>query len=135
MASESSAGIVERVQSFVSENKRAVIIGAAAAAIAVGGVAYYASTSSRPRSQEDIEKAARKDKKKSKGGKKKKTVKDADGPILEERKPSAVTSEGEAGEWATHFFIGRQLRVFGGQWERYSQLSKLLLYPLRFVAS
>ncbi|KAF9467556.1 ADP/ATP carrier receptor [Collybia nuda] len=96
MASESTVGIVERVQSFVSENKRAVIIGAAAAAIAVGGVAYYASTSSRPRSQGDIEKAARKDKKKSsKGGKKKKSVKDTDGPILEERKPPAAKPEGE----------------------------------------
>lgn len=85
-SSESTATFLERAQVFVSENKRAVIIGTAAAALAVGGVAYYASTSSRSRGQSDIEKAAKKDKKKSsKGGKKKKTVKDADGPILEER--------------------------------------------------
>lgn len=77
--------LLERVQGFVSENKRAVLIGTAAA-IAVGGVAYYASTSSRPaRGESDIEKG--KKKKTSKGGKKKKTVNDADGPLLEEREP------------------------------------------------
>lgn len=82
--------LVERVQNFVSENKQAIIIGTAAAAIAVGGVAYYASTSSS-RGSTDVEKGEKKDKKK----KKKKTVNDADGPILEERKPSKVKVEDE----------------------------------------
>jgi mitochondrial import receptor subunit TOM70 len=97
-SSDSSASLIERVQSFVSENKRAIIIGTAAAAIAVGGVAYYASTSSRPAGRRDLEKGTKKDKKKSsKGGKKKKSVKDPNGPILEEReRPSAkVEDEGE----------------------------------------
>jgi import receptor subunit TOM70 len=88
-SSDSSASIFERVQGFVSENKRAILIGTAAAAIAVGGVAYYASTSSKPGGFGDLEKGKKKDKKKShKGGKKKKmTVKDPNGPILEEQKP------------------------------------------------
>jgi len=50
MASEHTGGIVKRVQDFVSENKRAIIIGTAALALAAGGAAaYYASTSSWPR--------------------------------------------------------------------------------------
>ncbi|KAL0574550.1 TOM (translocase of outer membrane) complex component [Marasmius crinis-equi] len=81
-SSESSTvGLVERVQHFVSENKKAVIIGTAAAAIAVGGAVYYASSSSKG----DIEKKGRK---KDGRSKKKKTVSDPDGPILEERKPT-----------------------------------------------
>jgi import receptor subunit TOM70 len=95
-SSESSASFVERVQSFVSENKRAILLGTAAA-IAVGGVAYYASTSSRPTIRGDLEKGTKKDKKKSSKGKKKKTVKDPDGPILEERErpPAKAEDEGE----------------------------------------
>jgi import receptor subunit TOM70 len=95
-ASDSSAGLVERVQGFVSENKRAILIGTAAAAIALGGVAYYASTSSRPGARGDLEKGKKKEKKKSsKDGKKKKTVKDPNGPILEEREPPSVKVEDE----------------------------------------
>jgi import receptor subunit TOM70 len=104
-SSESTVGIVERVQGFVSENKRAVIIGAAAAAIAVGGVAYYASTSSRPRSSGDVEKARKEKKKSSKSGKKKKTVQNTDGPILEERDQPVAKAEAETGEWATSSFV------------------------------
>ena len=105
-SSQSTAGFVERVSDFISENKRAVIIGTAAAAIAVGGVAYYASTSSRPASG-DLEKGDKKDRKKglSKTGKKKRSVKDADGPILEERKPKVDESPGE--------FVGVTLSLFG----------------------
>lgn len=77
--SSTSSGIVERVQTFVSENKKTVLIGSAVAAVAVGGAVYYASTSSGQGGD-------KKDKKRS-SGKKKKTVKDKDGPILEERKP------------------------------------------------
>ena len=91
-SSTSSQGVVERVQNFVSEHKHAVLIATAAAVVAVGGVAYYASTSRGPGG--DVEKGeGKKDKKKSK---KRKTVKDEDGPILEERKlkPAAV-EEGE----------------------------------------
>ncbi|KAI9058970.1 ADP/ATP carrier receptor [Trametes sanguinea] len=91
-SSTSSQGVVDRVQNFVSEHKHAVLIGTAAALVAIGGVAYYASSSSSgPRG--DVEKGeGKKDKKKSK---KRKTVKDEDGPILEERKPKAAAVEEE----------------------------------------
>ncbi|KZT66949.1 TPR-like protein [Daedalea quercina L-15889] len=94
-SSTSSQGVVERVQSFVSENRRAVLIGTAAAVVAIGGVAYYASTSRGPGAggDGDAEKGERKkDKKKSK---KRKTVKDKDGPILEERTPKTEVSDEE----------------------------------------
>ncbi|KAI0370674.1 TPR-like protein [Pilatotrama ljubarskyi] len=91
-SSTSSQGVVDRVQNFVSEHKHAVLIGTAAALVAIGGVAYYASTSSSgPRG--DVEKGeGKKDRKKSK---KRKTVKDDDGPILEECKPKAGAAEEE----------------------------------------
>jgi mitochondrial import receptor subunit TOM70 len=96
-SSDSPAGLLERVHDFVSENKRAILIGTAAAAIAFGGVAYYASTSSRSggRGDGDIEKGRKK--KPNKSGKKKKSVKDPNGPILEEReRPTAkVEDEGK----------------------------------------
>ncbi|KAJ3730742.1 hypothetical protein C8R42DRAFT_637411 [Lentinula raphanica] len=92
--------LVDRVQTFVSENKQAILIGtaAAAAAIAVGGVAYYASTSSSSRRSskttdtEKGEKGEKKDKKKKKkkGGL---GVNDAEGPILEERKTKAKVED------------------------------------------
>ncbi|KAI0710921.1 ADP/ATP carrier receptor [Earliella scabrosa] len=90
-SSTSSQGVVDRVQNFVSEHKHAVLLGTAAALVAIGGVAYYASSSRGPGG--DVEKGeSKKDKKK---GKKRKTVKDEDGPIIEERKskPAAVEEE------------------------------------------
>ena len=83
MSSESSPpeGVVERVQSFVSEHKRVVLIGAAVAVAAIGATAYYASTS-----RGDGDKAARR-KEKKKLSKKRKPVKDEEGPILEEIEP------------------------------------------------
>ena len=85
----SDDALLDRLQSFVSENKRGVLIGAAAAAavIAIGGVAYY----NRAAGGDDVESLKsdkRKDKKKQK--KQKKSVKDKDGPILEERKPKGT---------------------------------------------
>lgn len=96
MASEPIPGLAERVQGFVSENRKAILIGSAAAAIVIGGAVYYASTSSaRPGTLGDVEKADKKERKKgSKTGKKKKTVKDPDGPILEERSPKVETEPG-----------------------------------------
>jgi import receptor subunit TOM70 len=79
MASETSPGIVDRVQRFVEEHKTAVLIGTGVA-VALGGAAYYASTSGSDRDKK---------KKSPKPPKKRKSVKDADGPILEERKPKA----------------------------------------------
>ena len=100
-----SATFIERAQTFLSENKRAVLLGTAAA-LAVGGVAYYAITSSRPHGQTDVEKVIRKEKKKSsKSHKKKKTVKDPDGPILEERKRPQATVEEEDALGKSRFFV------------------------------
>ena len=84
MSSEDT--LVERVSSFISENKRGIVIGVAAAAVAVGGVAYYVASSRADggaRDEENLRSGKRKDKKKKRPSK---TVKDPDGPILEERK-------------------------------------------------
>ncbi|TFK35789.1 mitochondrial outer membrane translocase receptor TOM70 [Crucibulum laeve] len=102
MSDAPAPSLVERVQDFVSENKRAVLLGAAAV-IAVGGVAYYAASTSRGGVEGDVEKAERKEKKRSNKSKskKKKTVKDDDGPLLEERKPKVEVVEEEAVETVT----------------------------------
>jgi len=74
--SDSSAqGFVDRVQSFVTENKRAILVGTALA-VAAGGVALYASASSSPKASRD-----KKDKKSS-GKSKSRDVES--GPIIEE---------------------------------------------------
>ena len=71
----SAQGFVDRVQSFVTENKRVILVGAALA-VAAGGVALYASASSSPKASGD-----RKDRRK----KSKAKPHDADsGPIIEE---------------------------------------------------
>ncbi|KIN96739.1 hypothetical protein M404DRAFT_927158 [Pisolithus tinctorius Marx 270] len=77
---------LDRLQDFVSENRRAILVCTAAAAVALGAAAYYASTTSphRPGSGKDRQKDKRRDKSSSK---KKKSVGDQDGPILEEIKP------------------------------------------------
>jgi mitochondrial import receptor subunit TOM70 len=85
MSSDDS--LVDRVSSFVSENKRGIIVGVAAAAVAVGGVAYYVASShglGGAGDEESLTSGKKKDKKKKKH---KKSVKDKDGPVLEERKP------------------------------------------------
>ena len=81
-SSPAAPSVVERVHSFVSEHRRAVLITAAVAVAAIGGAAYYASTSTRG----DGDKGARR-KDKKKGGKKRKHGKDEEGPILEEIEP------------------------------------------------
>jgi hypothetical protein len=73
--------LVERVQTFVSDNRRAVLLGAAAA-VAVGGVAVYAASSSRSQARAQADK---KKKRKSQGR--------ADGPLLEERTPKPAAEE------------------------------------------
>ncbi|KAJ7079367.1 hypothetical protein C8R43DRAFT_1053150 [Mycena crocata] len=89
MATETSPGIVDRVQSFVAEHKTAILIGTGVA-VALGGAAYYASTSAGDADRD------RKDRKKgSKPPKKRKSVKDPDGPILEERKPKVEETDEE----------------------------------------
>ncbi|KAF8870148.1 mitochondrial outer membrane translocase receptor TOM70 [Gymnopilus junonius] len=93
-----SSSIVERVTDFVSEHKKTIAIAAAAVAVAGVGVAYYASSSKPPSSGGAGETGKREKKKKTgsrgakKGGKK---ASDADGPILEERKPKVEESKEE----------------------------------------
>ncbi|RXW19033.1 hypothetical protein EST38_g6833 [Candolleomyces aberdarensis] len=91
---DSSSTIVDRVQSFVSEHKKAILITTAAAALGAAGVAYYASTS-RPRPPPDVEQAGEKKDKKKLKGKKKKSTKGDSGPILEERKPKVEDASDE----------------------------------------
>jgi import receptor subunit TOM70 len=91
MSSEDT--LVERVSSFISENKRGIVIGVAAAAVAVGGVAYYVASSRRDggaRDEESLWSGKKRDKKKKRPSK---TVKDHDGPILEERKAKGPEAE------------------------------------------
>ncbi|KAJ7060570.1 ADP/ATP carrier receptor [Mycena amicta] len=93
---EAAPGLIDRVQSFVAENKTVLLVGAVA--LAAGGAAYYASTSSGSSSSASDRKKKGSSKppssKKRAGGK---SVKDADGPILEERKPK-VKAEDESAE-------------------------------------
>ncbi|KAH8987159.1 mitochondrial outer membrane translocase receptor TOM70 [Lactarius akahatsu] len=93
MSSEDT--LVDRVSSFISENKRGVVIGVAAAAVAVGGVAYYVASSRAygGADEESLRSGKKKDKKKKKPGK---TGKDHDGPILEERKPKGGEVDDDA---------------------------------------
>jgi import receptor subunit TOM70 len=79
--------VLDRLQSFVSDNKRVLLIGAAAAAVAAGAVYYASASSSRPGKKDG--------KRKRKDGKDSKRFGDSDGPILEERKPRvSVVDEG-----------------------------------------
>lgn len=71
----STSELVDRVQNFITENKRAVLIATAAAVIATGGItAYYLSTSKSSSRKEEKGK-----RRKDKGGNSK--------HILEEVKP------------------------------------------------
>lgn len=80
---DAAPSYIERVQDFVSENRRAILVATAAALVAAGAV-YYAS-SSRPSSS----KGKSKDKKP-----KKKSVNDSDGPIIEEIQPKDQDVDG-----------------------------------------
>lgn len=89
-SSAAESSLVQRVQDFIVDNKRAILIGTAAA-VAVGGAAYFASRSAGPH-ERDVEKGEKKDKKKSKK-KKNNGLGNKDGPILEERKPTAKVED------------------------------------------
>lgn len=77
-STSSSQSLVDRASNFVSENRRAILLGTAVAVVAVGGIAYYSSTA--PSSKKN----GRKPRDASKSKPKRKTVEDDDGPILEE---------------------------------------------------
>ncbi|KAH7886688.1 ADP/ATP carrier receptor [Phlebopus sp. FC_14] len=89
--SDPPPSVLDRLQDFVSENRRVILVGTAAAAIAVGA-AYYVSSSSRPGQGKGRSKDKKKDKPSS-SSKKRKTVNDPDGPVLEEIKPQAAENE------------------------------------------
>lgn len=98
------ASLLERVQSFVAEHRRAVLLGTAAAVVVAGTAAYYAS-SSRGASRPDnaLEDVAGDGKKKKKAkSKKPKADKGKDSPILEERKPKVEGAVDEGACW--HLF-------------------------------
>lgn len=89
-----SPSLLERVQDFVTEHKKAIAIAAAAAVVAGAGVAYYNSTvaSSSSGSNDSDDSETGKSKKKKTGSRgAKKSSKDkktsTDGPILEEKQP------------------------------------------------
>lgn len=88
----SSETAIARLQNFVEQNRKALLIGAGVAAVAAAaGVAYYVSSSSSSgRGDGDLESGSGKRKDKKKKGKKRKNGKDSlkdGGPILEESKP------------------------------------------------
>ncbi|KAG8849648.1 TOM (translocase of outer membrane) complex component [Tulasnella sp. 330] len=84
--SSTSEGVLTKLQNFVAENKKVVI---GATVIAAAGVGYYVYTTGpgarKSFGDEESGASEKGDKKKRKS--KKKTVKDADGPLLDERKP------------------------------------------------
>ena len=84
---EEAVSLFDRMQDFVSEHKKTILIATAAAVVAAAGLAYlqYASASSN-REQEVRE--GKKKKKSEKGSKKKSNLSTNDGPILEEKKPA-----------------------------------------------
>jgi hypothetical protein len=107
MSSDDS--FADRISSFVSGNRRGIVIGAAAAAVAIGGVAYYVA-SSRAASGVGDEESFRDGKKKDKKKKKhRKSGKDKDGPILEERKPQATEESDEGLSTAQFQCVARSL--------------------------
>ena len=81
---DAAPSCLDRIQHFVSDNRRAIIL-ATAAAVVAAGAAYYASSSARPPSGKGKSKE-RKPKKKS--------ANDTDGPIIEEIKPTVEDVEG-----------------------------------------
>lgn len=105
----SSLTILDRLQNFISENRRAIII-ASAAAIVVGGVgvAYYSassSASSRP--------TGKKKDKKGKGKKSgKKSPNDADGPVLEKLEPEEPEEEGPGASDTKFYLVMRLTKPF-----------------------
>lgn len=89
-SSETSESLLTRVESLVSDNRKAIIAGAAFA-VAAGGVGYYLYASRKAgQPVADVEKASDGKKKKNK---KKKRVGEEDGPLLEERKPKSKPAD------------------------------------------
>ena len=90
-ADDSTNSLVERVQDFVSEHKKAILIATAAAA-AAAGIAYVQYSRILSGKESESVEAKKKKKSSSKGTKKKKSD---DGPILEEKKPKVNGAPGK----------------------------------------
>ena len=93
----SAPSFIERVQDFVADNRRAILIGTA---ITVGGAAaavYYASTSQRSTDAVDPERPRSKDKKKGAKPSKKRKPPTKDAPILEEVPPKSPKPDDDEG--------------------------------------
>lgn len=131
-SSTSSEGVVDRVQAFVSENKRVVLVGAALTVAAIGGFAYYASTSRRP-GEGDTEKGERKKKSKSK---KPKSSKDGEEPLLEETASKAgETAEAGTGYMSYLTHSRTYANTPSAQRKSRSLKSRSLLCPQRYVCT
>lgn len=97
-ASTTSASVLERAQTFVSEHKRVLLVGAAVV-VAAGGIAYYAASSSTPPPSEDGDVESGR-KKKRRANRRKKAGNDGDrGPLIEEVHPQSID------ECACHFLL------------------------------
>ncbi|KAG9042909.1 TOM (translocase of outer membrane) complex component [Tulasnella sp. UAMH 9824] len=92
-SSSASDGLIDKIQNFVAENKKAVIIGSVVAAGGVGYYMYSRSSASSASDSNSLDSGDKKKKKKSGESGKKKGVNDPDGPLLEERKPKIQTDE------------------------------------------
>ena len=132
-STDSSLTILDRLQNFISENRRAIII-ASAAAIIVGGVgiAYYSSSSTPPSRP-----SGKKKDKKSRGkkGSKKTTVNDADGPLMEKVEPEPEDPE-EEGPGTSVFCqeicsteFSKSVFAIGMTPEQLAQLTPTVIYP------
>jgi import receptor subunit TOM70 len=93
--------LVERVQDFVSEHKKTILIATTAAVVAAAGFAYLQYASASTEREQEVGEGKRK--KKAKGGRKKKNVNGNEGPILEEKKPVV---NGPPGKIYTPFTYG-----------------------------
>jgi import receptor subunit TOM70 len=86
-----ASSLVERVQDFVSEHRKTLLIATTAAVVAVAGFAYLQYASASAEKEQGVVEGKRR-KRGAKGGKKKKpeTNLKGEGPILEEKVPVVV---------------------------------------------
>lgn len=138
-STNTSETLLTRVESLVSDNRKAIIAGAAFA-VAAGGVGYYLYTArTASASLPDVEKGP--EGKKKKKASKKKRVGEEGGPLLEERKPKSKPSDTASETSGMHAYLKHVrmsilLTVSLLQKQRMHRSSlqlKLSRYPRRFV--
>ena len=87
-----ASSLVERVQDFVSEHRKTILIATTAAVVAAAGFAYLQYASASAEREPEVGEGKRR-KRAPKGGKKKKpetNLNGSEGPILEEKQPVVV---------------------------------------------